>query len=116
MVRMLVASEQQVDPLRNDQLAEKRNHRSRSCCLRKRGQRSRGGRAVARERGVRGSANVKRPRLEPLTTRSALGLWAFAARNPALYRAMSAVGLRVMRLFARRGWIEQMPLAGGWTI
>jgi L-lactate dehydrogenase complex protein LldF len=53
--------------------------------------------------------------LEPTTVRTLLGLWAFAARNPALYRLMAGAGVRAMRLFARRGWIERMPLAGGWT-
>jgi L-lactate dehydrogenase complex protein LldF len=53
--------------------------------------------------------------LEPATTRFALGLWAFAAAHPVLYRLGVAFALPVIRLFARGGWISKMPLAGGWT-
>ncbi|MDO5604866.1 MAG: lactate utilization protein B [Paracoccus sp. (in: a-proteobacteria)] len=50
------------------------------------------------------------------TMRFGLGLWAFAARRPWLYRAGSAVARRVLRLFGR-GWIRRLPLpvAGDWT-
>jgi L-lactate dehydrogenase complex protein LldF len=53
--------------------------------------------------------------LEPGTVRYGIGLWAFVARRPALYRLASRIGVRVMRLFRRRGWINSLPLAGGWT-
>ncbi len=53
--------------------------------------------------------------LEPETVRRSLGLWAFAARHPPLYRTLTGIGVRAMQLFARRGWIEWMPLATGWT-
>lgn len=53
--------------------------------------------------------------LEPATVRTALGLWAFFARHPRLYRAATAVALPLMRLFGDKGWIERMPLAGAWT-
>jgi L-lactate dehydrogenase complex protein LldF len=52
--------------------------------------------------------------LEPAQTRGALGLWAWAAKRPRLYRLGSGMAVRVMRLFGR-GWIARMPLAGGWT-
>ncbi|VTZ52572.1 putative oxidoreductase subunit with NAD(P)-binding domain and ferridoxin-like domain [Methylocella tundrae] len=53
--------------------------------------------------------------LEPRTTRSALGLWAFGARHPFLYRIGAAVAVRAMRRFSRNGWIKSLPLAKGWT-
>nr|WP_315381100.1 lactate utilization protein B [uncultured Sphingomonas sp.] len=52
--------------------------------------------------------------LEPVTLRSGLGLWAWAARRPWLYRAGVRWAIRAMRL-AGRGWIAKLPLAGGWT-
>ncbi len=53
--------------------------------------------------------------LEPATTRAALGVWAFVAARPALYRLGLAFALPAMRLFAKGGWIGKMPLASGWT-
>ena len=53
--------------------------------------------------------------LEPVSMRAGLGLWAFVAGHPQLYRLASAVAVRVMRLFARGGWIRSMPLASAWT-
>ncbi len=53
--------------------------------------------------------------LEPATTRAALGLWAFVAARPALYRLGLVFALPLIRLFATRGWIAKMPLASGWT-
>ena len=47
--------------------------------------------------------------------RMGLGLWARLARRPALYRLASGIGVRVLRLFGRAGWIRSLPLAGGWT-
>jgi len=41
-------------------------------------------------------------------------LWAFAATRPALYRALSAAGLRAYAL-ARRLGLKRLPFAGGWT-
>jgi L-lactate dehydrogenase complex protein LldF len=52
---------------------------------------------------------------EPGLTRAGLGVWAFAARRPALYRLAAAMAVRWMRLFKRGGWIQSMPLAAGWT-
>ena len=53
--------------------------------------------------------------LEPVKTRLALQIWAFAAAHPALYRLGQSFALPVMRLFARGGWISKMPLTSGWT-
>ena len=53
--------------------------------------------------------------LEPTSMRMGLGLWAWVARRPALYRLVTRLALRAMRLMGRRGWIETLPLAGGWT-
>jgi L-lactate dehydrogenase complex protein LldF len=53
--------------------------------------------------------------LEPRSVRAGIGLWAFVARRPGLYRLASSLGIKAMRLFARKGWIRSMPLARGWT-
>ena len=53
--------------------------------------------------------------LEPRSTRYGIGIWAFVARRPRLYRLASGVGVRVLRLLGRSGWIRSLPLAGGWT-
>ncbi|WP_350333309.1 LutB/LldF family L-lactate oxidation iron-sulfur protein [Coralliovum pocilloporae] len=55
-------------------------------------------------------------KLNPATQRSALGLWAFAAKRPRLYQFGTRMAMAVMgRLGRRRGRFRQMPLAGGWT-
>jgi len=54
--------------------------------------------------------------LTPRTVRTGLGLWAFFARRPALYRRMSGLGARVLGLLGgKRGRLRRLPLAGGWT-
>jgi L-lactate dehydrogenase complex protein LldF len=53
--------------------------------------------------------------LEPSSSRFGVGLWAFFARRPALYRLASGMGVRAVRLFRRQGWIRWLPLAAGWT-
>jgi L-lactate dehydrogenase complex protein LldF len=53
--------------------------------------------------------------LEPNTQRGMIGLWAFAAARPALYRFGTRLAMRAIRLFAKGGWIGKLPLAGGWT-
>jgi L-lactate dehydrogenase complex protein LldF len=53
--------------------------------------------------------------LEPVTQRSIIGLWAFAATRPFLYRAGAGLAIKAIRLFARDGWIRTLPLASGWT-
>jgi L-lactate dehydrogenase complex protein LldF len=55
-------------------------------------------------------------RLAPAAARYGLAGWAFFASRPRLYRLASGVGNRVLRLLAgRRGRLEKLPLAGGWT-
>jgi L-lactate dehydrogenase complex protein LldF len=54
--------------------------------------------------------------LTPATQRNNLALWAWVARRPSLYRAMTraaAAGLAAMG--RRRGRFARLPLAGGWT-
>jgi len=54
--------------------------------------------------------------LTPLGQRTNLAAWAFLARRPALYRVLTRVAARGMRLLAgRRGKLSRLPLAGGWT-
>jgi L-lactate dehydrogenase complex protein LldF len=53
--------------------------------------------------------------LESVSARQALLLWRWLALRPTLYRLASGWGVRMMRWFARGGWIARMPLAGGWT-
>jgi L-lactate dehydrogenase complex protein LldF len=54
--------------------------------------------------------------LTPVTVRSGLGLWAFFARRPALYRLTTDLAMRALHLFGRsRGRFVWLPLAGGWT-
>lgn len=52
--------------------------------------------------------------LEPVTARGAIGIWAWVARRPTLYRLCERTGTRLLRL-AGRGWLRRLPLAGGWT-
>ncbi len=52
---------------------------------------------------------------EPARVRWALMLWRFMAMRPWLYEFAGNIGLRMMPLFSRGGWISRMPLAGGWT-
>ncbi|MCC7428213.1 MAG: iron-sulfur cluster-binding protein [Alphaproteobacteria bacterium] len=54
--------------------------------------------------------------LVPRGTRYGLGLWAFLARRPALYRlAMRAAAWTLGLLGRRRGRFATLPFAGGWT-
>ena len=52
--------------------------------------------------------------LEPVSTRSAVRLWAWVAQWPWLYRLSVKLAVLTMRRFGRR-WISALPLAGGWT-
>ena len=56
-----------------------------------------------------------RENLEPRAMRLGLGLWAWTARRPRLYRLASGLGTRALRLLGKRGWVGSLPLAGGWT-
>ncbi|TWG97494.1 L-lactate dehydrogenase complex protein LldF [Mesorhizobium sp. J18] len=54
--------------------------------------------------------------LNPATQRYGLGLWAFFAKRPRLYRLASSLGIPVLSLLGggkRR--FRYLPLAGGWT-
>ena len=53
--------------------------------------------------------------LEPKATRAGIGLWAWVARRPRLYRTATATALTALRLLGRTGWLSNVPLAGGWT-
>jgi L-lactate dehydrogenase complex protein LldF len=55
--------------------------------------------------------------LTPPTARWGLKLWAFFARRPALYRAMTRTAMGVLGLLGRKaGRFRRLPLAGGWTV
>jgi L-lactate dehydrogenase complex protein LldF len=54
--------------------------------------------------------------LTPAALRGGLGVWAFLARRPALYRATTRVAaLGLSWLGRRRGRFGWLPFAGGWT-
>ncbi len=54
--------------------------------------------------------------LNPAVQRGSLGLWAFFARRPRLYRLATSVAVRAMALVDRgRGRFARLPFAGGWT-
>jgi len=55
-------------------------------------------------------------RLSPATYRWGLGLWAFVARRPGLYRVATQLAVAVLGALARgKGRFRRLPLAGGWT-
>jgi len=52
------------------------------------------------------------------TSRAGLGVWAYFARRPALYRPLMRVGVAVLAALGSlrgRGRFSVLPLAGGWT-
>jgi L-lactate dehydrogenase complex protein LldF len=53
--------------------------------------------------------------LTPQGTRAGLGLWAWAAARPGLYRAGSRIAAAALRAISGRGRIRRLPLAGAWT-
>jgi L-lactate dehydrogenase complex protein LldF len=53
--------------------------------------------------------------LEPQSLRAGLGLWAWVATRPRLYRMGTSMAVRAMRRLGSKGWISKLPLAGGWT-
>jgi L-lactate dehydrogenase complex protein LldF len=54
--------------------------------------------------------------LTPTAQRTNLGLWAFFARRPTLYRWASRFGVWALHTLARgKGSFRSLPLAGGWT-
>ncbi|MDE2463971.1 MAG: lactate utilization protein [Alphaproteobacteria bacterium] len=52
--------------------------------------------------------------LPPFSYRAGIGLWAFAAKRPVLYRLATRLSSRLLKLMARNGRIRALPLAGGW--
>ena len=59
--------------------------------------------------------------LTPGALRTNLGLWAWFAKRPGMYRAVSRFGIGALSLLARGPWMKNagsfrwLPLAGGWT-
>ncbi|MFM8745189.1 MAG: LutB/LldF family L-lactate oxidation iron-sulfur protein [Aestuariivirga sp.] len=54
--------------------------------------------------------------LQPKAVRWGLGLWAFVAQRPKLYRMAIALAARVLSNQAHgKGRLSKLPLAGGWT-
>ncbi len=53
-------------------------------------------------------------RLAPRANVIGLGLWAFAAKHPALYRLGARVMVRLLKLIGRDGAVHGMPLMKGW--
>ena len=54
--------------------------------------------------------------LQPMGVRWGLGVWAFFAKRPKLYRRVSAIAARVLANLAYgKGRLRNVPLAGGWT-
>jgi L-lactate dehydrogenase complex protein LldF len=54
--------------------------------------------------------------LSPPVARAALRLWAFFAKRPALYRLVTGIGARLLKMGGgRAGRLRSLPLAGGWT-
>ena len=54
--------------------------------------------------------------LSPAPVRAGLGVWAFFARRPTLYRLATDLYARAAHLAGRgRGRFQSLPLAGGWT-
>jgi L-lactate dehydrogenase complex protein LldF len=54
--------------------------------------------------------------LQPSVARYGLGLWAWVARRPALYRFGTRIAMHVMGFYARKtGKFHAMPFASGWT-
>jgi L-lactate dehydrogenase complex protein LldF len=55
-------------------------------------------------------------KLSPQAYRNGLGLWAWFAKRPALYRRASGIAMRVLGAIGRRkGRFRSLPLAKGWT-
>jgi L-lactate dehydrogenase complex protein LldF len=54
--------------------------------------------------------------LSPAAVRYGIGLWAFFAKRPVLYRLTTDIAMRALYLFGRaRGRFASLPFAGGWT-
>ena len=54
--------------------------------------------------------------LSPASARAGLGLWAWFAKRPGMYRLATRAAIGALSLLGRRkGAFRSMPLAGGWT-
>ena len=54
--------------------------------------------------------------LQPSAARYGLGLWAWVAKRPSLYRFGTRIAMHVMGYYARKtGKYHAMPFASGWT-
>jgi L-lactate dehydrogenase complex protein LldF len=54
--------------------------------------------------------------LSPKSVRYGIGVWAFFARRPRLYRLAARLAIRLLgTLGARKGRFRRLPLASGWT-
>jgi len=56
--------------------------------------------------------------LTPTAARWGLGLWAWFARRPALYRLGTGIAMKAMQVMGRvkgKGMLKKVPLASGWT-
>jgi L-lactate dehydrogenase complex protein LldF len=54
--------------------------------------------------------------LRPAYEYLALGVWAFFAKRPALYRIATRMAARVLKAWGGSGkMIRALPMAGGWT-
>ena len=59
---------------------------------------------------------IHRDALDGTRNRLALSAWGWLVRHPAVYRQLTRVGVRLLRLLARgNGRIASLPLAKGWT-
>jgi L-lactate dehydrogenase complex protein LldF len=55
-------------------------------------------------------------RLSPASVRYGIGLWAFFAKRPTLYRLTTDLAMRALHLIGgARGRFASLPFAGGWT-
>ena len=53
--------------------------------------------------------------LNPATQRWGLKFWAYFAKRPKLYGFFASLGIPMLSLIARKGFVKSLPLAGGWT-
>jgi L-lactate dehydrogenase complex protein LldF len=54
--------------------------------------------------------------LRPWHERAGLKAWGMLARHPALYRSVTSIGARVLKMMGdRRGMIRRLPFGSGWT-
>ena len=54
--------------------------------------------------------------LSPATVRYGLGVWAYFAKRPRLYRLATSLVMRMLGFFGHtKGRFRSLPLAGGWT-